>query len=251
MPKKDFLISTYSLTKIKEISNDPEFKNLLGAVLVKISVLVGIKSEIDAFTKQDISKMILSVFKELSFEEINKAFELERYNQYDEKTDHYQLFDANYISTVLNKYKKWKVQEKKELNISAPKLETSISDSEKQKLREDLLKIIFQEISETGFSSDSWHLYPELEASKKINPTKEEKKKLYKEQLKIYEVEEKALIKSKYDPVIIKTHLKYLSDKVTGKSPVESVSNKCRSILVSNYLKNFVSDFESFKKQLT
>lgn len=126
-----------------------------------------------------------------------------------------------------------------------------ITDSEKQKLREDLLKIIFQEISETGFSSDAWHLYPELEASEKINPTKEEKKKLYKEQLKIYEVEEKALIKSKYDPVIIKTHLKYLSEKVTGKSPVESVSNKCRSILVSNYLKNFVSDFESFKKQLT
>ena len=125
--------------------------------------------------------------------------------------------------------------------------EKEFSDSDKKKLREDLLKIIFKEISETGFSPDAWHLYPELESSGKIKPTKEEKKKLYKQQLKIYELEESKLLKSRYDPQVVKMHLKNLSDKITGKSPVESVSNRCRSIIVSNYLKEFPIDYETFK----
>ncbi len=250
LSKVDFLKSTYNLKKINEISKNDDFKQILGLVLTKISVLAGIKGEIDSFTKQDISKMILSSFKELSLEEISKAFELERYGIYEDKTDHYQLFDSNYISTVLNKYKKWKISEKKELNISAPKLETSITDSEKQQLREDLLKMIYGEIKDTGFCSDAWHIYTDLESFGRINPTTEEKKKLYREQLKIYEIEEKALIKTKYDPFIIKTHLKYLSDKVSSKTPVESVSNKCRSIIASNYLKDYVDSFENFKNQI-
>lgn len=126
-----------------------------------------------------------------------------------------------------------------------------ITDAEKQKLHEDFIKVIFKDISENGFSSDAWHLYDDLESSYRINPSVFEKKVLYKQQLKVYEMEEKAFISSKYDSYIVKTHLKSLQDKITGKTPIESVSNKCRSILVSNYLKNFVSDFETFKKQLT
>lgn len=251
LSKVDFLKSTYSLRKIKEYEPDLNFKALLGQIMVKASVLAGIKGEIDIFTKQDISKMILSSFKELSLEEISKAFELERYSQYDEKTDHFQLFDANYVSAILNKFKKWKVKEKNQLNISAPKEETTISYAEKQKLHEDLVKMIFDDISENGFSSDAWQLYTDLESAGKINPTVEEKKALYKQQLKIYETEEKSFISSKYDSYIIKTHLKTLQDKIMSKNPIESVSNKCRSILVSNYLKNFITDFESFKKEIT
>ena len=122
------------MVKIKEISKEPRFNDLLGAMFTKISVLAGIKGEIDQFTKQDISKMILSTFKELSLEELHKAFELERYGVYDDKTDHFQLFDANYISQILKKYKKWKAKERLELNISQPVLEIKISEVEKSEL---------------------------------------------------------------------------------------------------------------------
>lgn len=125
-----------------------------------------------------------------------------------------------------------------------------ISDSEKKKLRENLLKMIFDEITKTGFSSDAWHLYSELEISGKISPSKQEKSKLYKEQLKIYEIEEKAIIRKRYDSVVSKMHLASLVNKITSKTPVESVSNKCRSIIVSNYLKAFTEDFEKFKNAL-
>ena len=250
LPKTDFLKSTYGMVKIKEISNESAFKDLLGAVLVKISVLAGIKGEIDSFVKQDISKMILNSFKDISFEEIHKAFELERYGEYEHRTEHYQLFDSNYISQVLKKYKTWKMKAKLELNITTPKLEHKVSDFEKKKLREDLVKMIFDEITKTGFSSDAWHLYSDLEVSGKLKTTKEEKSKLYKEQLKIYELEEKSLIRKKYDSMVSKTYLKLLVDKITSKNPVESVSNKCRSIIVSNYLQPFTIDYETFKSKL-
>lgn len=238
------------MVKIKEISKEPRFNDLLGAMFTKISVLAGIKGEIDQFTKQDISKMILSTFKELSLEELHKAFELERYGVYDDKTDHFQLFDANYISQILKKYKKWKAKERLELNISQPVLEIKISEVEKSELRENLLKMIFEEIRENEFSSDAWHLYSDLEVSGKLKTTKEEKSKLYKEQLKIYELEEKSLIRKKYDSMVSKTYLKLLVDKITSKNPVESVSNKCRSIIVSNYLQPFTIDYETFKSKL-
>lgn len=51
--------------------------------------------------------MIQTMFKSLSLEEIDYAFKLERYGVYEYKTEHYQLFNAEYVSTVLNKYKKW------------------------------------------------------------------------------------------------------------------------------------------------
>jgi len=125
-----------------------------------------------------------------------------------------------------------------------------LTDLEKSKLREDLLLMIFDEISKTGFSSSAWHLYPDLELTGKLKPTPEEKSKLYKEQLRIYEVEEKSLIRNKHSITMSKPYLDKLTEKVTGKKPVESVSNKCRSILVSKYMKKFIKDFETFKNEL-
>lgn len=250
LSKVEFLKLTYNLIKIKEISNEPNFKELLGAVLVKISILSGIKGEIDDFIKQDISKMILSSFKELSIDEICKAFELERYGQYEAKTDHFQLFDSNYISQILKKYKNWKNKERIELNIIAPIKNIEISEKEKSYIELNMHKMIFDEIKDNGFSSSAWHLYTDLELSGKIKPSPEEKSKLYKEQLRIYEIEEKALIRNKYSITMSKPYLNNLTDKITGKKPIESVSNKCRSILVSKYMKKFTLDFETFKKEI-
>ena len=77
-----------------------------------------------------------------------------------------------------------------------------------------------------------------------IEKTKKENGgKLYKEQLRVYEVEEKALIRNKHSITMSKPYLEKLTEKVTGKKPVESVSNKCRSILVSKYMKKFIKYF--------
>lgn len=238
LPKVQFLKSTYEIKKIRERKYEPAFKQLLGVVLVKINSLAGIKTEIDDFTKQDIVKMILGTFNELSIEEIYKAFELERYSVYETKTDHFQLFDANYISEILKKYKKWKVEQKKVLNIDAPKEEIQV---DKNKIRLDFLKMVYSEIKETGFCLESYLLYDKLES--KINATDQQKKELYQQQIKIYEVEEKQYISNR--GLQMKTLLLELKERIESKSGVESVKNKCKSILVSEYLKQFVSKSEN------
>ena len=132
--KTEFLKKTYEIQSIRDRKNEEGFDSLLAICLVKINTLGGFKGEIDDFAKQDIRKMILSQFSELSIEEVYKAFELERYGAHEVKTEHFQLFDANYISTVLKKYKNWKIDQKKILNISAPKLENEISDIQKENI---------------------------------------------------------------------------------------------------------------------
>ena len=125
-----------------------------------------------------------------------------------------------------------------------------LTDLQKEALRENMLLMIYDEISNLGFSSSAWHLYLDLELAGKLKPTPEEKNKLYKEQLRIYEVEEKAIIRNKHSITMSKPYLNNLADKITGKKPVESVSNKCRSILVSKHMKKFIADFETFKTQI-
>ncbi len=249
LSKTDFLKSTYNQSKIRELSANSNFKELLGAVLVKISILAGIKGEIDNFTKQDVSKMILSSFKEFSLEEISKAFELERYGQYDDNTEHFQLFDSNYISQILKKYKKWKIKQKTELNLVAPSNENSFTEKDILQIREDLTLSVFNEIVKTGFSCDAHHFFADLEAKGKIDLDGAGRKVLYKRQLRNYEIDEKAFIRGKYKSDLSQRYLNELMDKITGKKPVESVANKCRSILVSNYLYAF-RNYEKFKSEL-
>ena len=106
----------YPKVSIKDMSNE-----VLGAqlpkVLMKFSVFTGFKGVIDQANKQDITKMILSQYKSLAVVEIDKAFQMERYGSFATKTDHYQLFNAIYISDILNKYLKWKKERRNVLNL--------------------------------------------------------------------------------------------------------------------------------------
>lgn len=108
LPALSFIKKTVELKKIRETRLQAGFDNTLGLMFTKIANLAGLKSQIDDINKQDIRKMILSTFNGLTLPEIYKAFELERYGEYDNKTSHYDLFNAEYVATVLHKYKKWK-----------------------------------------------------------------------------------------------------------------------------------------------
>jgi len=102
--------------------------------VAQTSTLMQIKNPIDQFVKQDIVNMLTGYWSILSFEELIKAFELERFGAYKEKTEHYQLFDCNYISQVLKKYQAWKRENKIELNISKEKETQLIDKDEIQKI---------------------------------------------------------------------------------------------------------------------
>ena len=103
-----FLRSNFENKKIRERSTEPDIKILIATMLTKILTLTGIKNEIDSLIGQDIVKMIFSAYGDLTVEEIYKAFELERYGSFEDKTEHFQLFNADYIAKILKKYKNWK-----------------------------------------------------------------------------------------------------------------------------------------------
>lgn len=206
----------------------------------------GVKSEISELVKQDLLKLITSRFKELSFEEIYKAFELERFNAYDTKTDHFQLFDANYVSEILKKYKNWLIDQKKALNISAPKAEIVI---DKNKIRNDFLKTIYDDIKENGFCDSAHLIYDELIFKRKINPTNYHKRELYNRELAIYIPAEKENLRLR-NPVGFGLLIKKFQCEIDEKQPIIYVQNRCKSFIVSEYLSKHIDDFETFKNEI-
>lgn len=116
-----FLKKTFELDKIKEVSNFKEFNPAFSLMMTEIIALSAIKSEIQQIDIDDITKMILTHYGALSLNEIYKSFDLERYGLYDVKTPAYDRFNADYVSTILIKYKKWKQQGMIAHNISSQK----------------------------------------------------------------------------------------------------------------------------------
>lgn len=127
------------VVNFKKINNleAQELSFLLGSVFVKIVNLIGISNPVTDINKQDIKEMILMRFKNISVEEISYAFKLERFGLLGERTQHFQLFNAEYVSTVLDKYKKWlqKTRQDNNLPISKPMTEqNTISKEEKEQI---------------------------------------------------------------------------------------------------------------------
>ncbi len=176
----------------------------------------------------------------------------------DDKGNEIDIFPElsnNTTGKVISAYLKFK-KENNQYQLAKDKLKLlanpvkEITNAEKEAIRMELLKNIFNDISTTGFSSDAWLLFADLEAFGKISKSNKEKKELYRQQLKIYEIEEKAYIRNKYPASFSMSHNKDLMAKITGKTPIESVANKCRSITVAEYLKDNVSSFEEFLKAI-
>ncbi len=130
-------------------------------------------------------------------------------------------------------------------SLTTPKME--ISEIEKKRIKNDFLKIVFDEIVANDYCPDAHHLFFELEKSGKLNISIEEKKKLYDEQLKIHIPIQKEEIRLK-GTYSAKHLLQNFQERVDSGKPLIAVVNKCRNITVSNFLKNHIADFETFKK---
>lgn len=197
-----------------------------------------------------VGDLIRTKFGNLTIPEIKEAFKMYVSKELELKV--FRMLDCIAVGEVLTAYTDFrneilKVYEAKKRNLLIAVSEQT--DIEKEIIKGEYLKVVFDEIQATGLSLIAWHLFLELEAKGKIVVSVSEKKELYKKQLRIYEIEEKSRIRTKHGRDSI-FYLRDLEDKITGKNIVESVSNKCRSILVSKYLKNHVEDFETFKKSI-
>lgn len=91
---------------------------IFGLLFTRIAALVGVKGEIDPLQKQEIWTAVFGRFSGLSFQEIYKAFQMDRSKEFEEITNHFHFFDVSYVSTVLEKYIEWKRKTQVEHHIS-------------------------------------------------------------------------------------------------------------------------------------
>lgn len=191
-----FLKNNAQNKKIRERLSEPHFDLVMGAMLAKIAGLGAIKKEVTDFDKQDIAKVLTRKFADLTPEAIMRAFELERYGEYPERTPHFDLFNAEYVSKVLDKYKVWVQQTKTQYNLSlkpAPAALPEKTEAEQEEILRQGTISRFQEYKEKkDFAQPSVHIYKFL-FDKGLLPKETPYENLYKiaERLLLTELKEK------------------------------------------------------------
>ena len=143
--------TAHQYPRIRDL-NQEEVAPTFGLLFTRIAVLVGVKGQIDPLQKQEIWNVVFSRFSELSFQDIHKAFQMDRSGEFNTVTDHFQFFDVSYVSTVLNKYIEWKRKTQIEHNIiiSEKATEKMITEEEKEFRTRRWLISGFQEYKDTG-----------------------------------------------------------------------------------------------------
>ena len=125
---------------------------IFGLLFTRIAALVGVKGEIDPLQKQEIWTAVFGRFSGLSFQEIYKAFQMDRSGEFGDVTEHFQFFDVSYVCTVLGKYRQWlqDTQRTHNINISQlPENQNTMTEEEKEKNVLRCLNEHFEEYKET------------------------------------------------------------------------------------------------------
>ena len=242
--------------KIREIKSNVNFFTVLGEMFSVISNLQAIKGGIADINKSDISRLVLNIFSDLSLEEIYKAFELERFGVIGVKTEHFQLFNADYVNVVLRKYKLWRQNMRIQHNITLGSLTTNLlpEKSQSQKDEEVKSKIIelFNNYIETGIIEEPCFFYFDFLLEKEIikKAKTPELIKYYNGVLKKAKLElqneydtKKSIYKSERNDI-----KKELSKIMSGNS--NKIEIKAKSIVLKEFFNNLVVNNKNIKEIL-
>ena len=242
---KEFLIKMQYEPTISQLSKQPSLFTFIGAMFIKINTLAGIKHNITEQDMADIKNLVFLYFKGLSLADIYKAFELERYGMYSEKTDHFQLFNSEYVSKVLHKYQKWKQEKKIELNITknSVALLPEMSEVQKKKIHYDSLCATYDRIKSDGYDEMAWLVYPYIK--NKLTLTAEERRNIYKqEEVKYINGLKQSGSKSDYQKAI-----GFPKHEQTGRYD-SAVQTQCQIRMVLEFIEPHLATLETFLKAI-
>lgn len=225
--KIDFVKSTSNFHKIKHVDLAYVYK-AIGMILVKSNVLSGFKDKLTQINKEDISKMILTKYKNFTLEELNKAFEIDRYSS--TPIEHFQLFNSTYVAKVIENYLEWKKSAKNENPKAFKPVVKEKSPEEIKQIENDFHKMIFDELNKNGFCHQAWLLYDQVDHPNKHND--DFKKRMYN-----YE-----LAKEKKNRIA-----KGIREKLEGSN---FVKNRCKALIVCKALSPYLNDFDKFQSMI-
>lgn len=195
-------------------------------------------------------------FQKLTPGEIYLAFQMAVSRELvDDKGNGFEMLPElsnNTTGKVLDAYIKFKKEDvnynsaKDELKKNAQEANTAITDEKKAEIREIYLLMVFHSLKDKKTSFDAWQLYDEIESRLKISTAV--KKRLYRIQEKKYR---KEVARDARDGTPkFRQQLQDLVNDINAGVRNNVVQNRCRSIVVSNYLKKHLTDFETFKKAI-
>lgn len=230
-----FILETRKFHKIKNVDRN-QYSQMIGVVLAKAINLAGFKKAVDDIHKVDVSKMLLTKYKNITLEEIDKAFEIDRYSS--DPVKHFDLFSSSYVAKILDNYQTWKSRKKNYYQLGKEKKVLEISEEQKKENQLKLVENLFKSLQVKEFDRDAWLLYDKIECYQKTD--KDYKRKLYEAQLKKYYINQKKDGQTKDE-------FKTFKKKIQGSNYVK---NRCKSIIVCGYLKKFAQDFETFKSKI-
>ncbi|WP_290861890.1 hypothetical protein [Flavobacterium sp.] len=197
-----------------------------------------------------------SKFNKLTAGEIYNAFKLAMSRELkDAKGNDFELLPElsnNTTAKVLTAYMESKLLNTEYYKAKKALTKTSdeITHDEIAERRERFIEHLFEELNEKGICTEAWILYDELEQAGKIKVSNEEKKKLYADQLEVYQNELTEDRDANKGNEKFRHSLEFLMDQIKLGKKNRVVQNRCRSILVIEYLKAFCSDLSAFKNEL-
>lgn len=244
LPEVAFIKSVSDHVKIRDISNSYELSKRLSLIFVVITNHLGIKDPIHDITKNDIRELILSRFKNLSIDEVAYAFKMERYGMYEEKTEHYQLFNAEYVSAVLNKYikKKRDIKILHEISVKHEVVETS-EEEKKYWINKGVLGCLNFFIENQFIENGRIYIYDVL-YDEYLPKEKEYKDSIHKAAIECIEVEQNLRkAKSRDEVKDIKSVLQRIKNPKDG-----LIINKCKELVLCKFFRDLLKDEEKLKE---
>lgn len=230
-----------SVTILKESYNNPIIRDLditkvkvfvIDAILKDIA-LKGIKEDNlpNQIITDDIQKMIITKYSVLTPLEIELAFQMERYGEFEEKENHFQFYGTEYVGSILKKYVNWKQKKAVELNLSRYNESLKPTEVSIDEINKEYLEKILSEIKK-GIdyrNIEAYLLYDEI--PKESRPTKE-----YAE--KIFNDEKSKLIKEyELKKTIQKSNLAVRNlTELFNKNFKQMLITRCRNIVTCEYL---------------
>jgi hypothetical protein len=245
-----FVRSIVEHRKIRDISDSYTISKEVSHWITHTTNQLGIKDAVPTHNKTEIVELILSVFKNLSFDELYFAFKMERFGVLGDKTEHFQLFNASYVSDVLKKYIEWKREIRRKHNLDLVKKDQEapqLSQKEKDSIVAKGVLRIYGEYRALGnISTGDAYIYEVLYDDGFLPTDAETKKKVYEEAKEVlrFDIESKK-------PLSIeeKEHFKLIMNAIERKrDPI--VIAEAKRLMVKKFFRKLAND-NDLKKTFT
>ena len=204
-------------------------------LMTTIANLSGYKGQIEETNKTDIKNGIFRAYGGLSLEDINIAFQNERYQMYEAETPLYNSFCSKYVNKILAKYVKWKRKMKIDLNITFSNPVPALPEKSPKAIMQEGIKRLFEEYKKTNTIDEfQAHIYDYLLENGEIQKPTEQRR------TELINTAKKNLRNSSTKPRLERKDKKYIKI-IRAEQPstdVVDVANECKRLELINYFKN-------------